>query len=137
MADEFRAILEGELESIKSLGRYRFLRDIGTPARVEITIGGKKYLNFSSNDYLGFATSDQLIDSLGAIGEKWGIGSGASRLICGNMEVHGDLERRIAAFKGTESGLVFSSGYMANLGIVSTLGTPGRRSSPTSSTMHP
>ncbi len=124
MADDFRAALEGELESIKSLGRYRFLRDIGSPARVEITIGDKKYLNFSSNDYLGFATSDQLIDSLGAIGEKWGIGSGASRLICGNMEVHGDLERRIAAFKGTESGLVFSSGYMANLGIVSTLGTP-------------
>jgi 8-amino-7-oxononanoate synthase len=124
MAVDFRIALEEELRKIKGRGRYRFLRDIDSPAKVEITIEGKKYLNFSSNDYLGFASSDELVDSLPAIGGRWGIGSGASRLICGNMEVHVELERRIAAFKGAESGLVFSSGYMANLGIVSTLGTP-------------
>lgn len=122
MGDNLKAVLQDELGKIKDRGRYRFLRDIDSPAKVEITIGGKKYLNFSSNDYLGLASSDKLIGSLPDIGGRWGIGSGASRLICGNMAVHALLERRVASFKGAESGLVFSSGYMANLGILSTLG---------------
>lgn len=125
MENDFQHLIEKEIGQIKEQGRYRFLRDIEGPAKVEIAIDGKRYLNFSSNDYLGFASSLELTDSLGEIGRRWGIGSGASRLICGNMGVHTELEERIASFKGAECGLVFSAGYMANLGIVSTLGSPG------------
>jgi 8-amino-7-oxononanoate synthase len=125
VADDVRKVLADELGEIRKRERYRILRSIESPAKIEIFIGGKKYLNFSSNDYLGLAASEKLVASLAAVGWRWGIGSGASRLICGNMEVHDELEQRIADFKGAPCGLVFSSGYMANLGILSTLGSPG------------
>ena len=125
MESEVRGELSRELEEIREKGRYRFLRDLEGPSGVEITIGGKRYLNFSSNDYLGLTSSRELLDILPEAGKKWGVGAGASRLICGNMGVHSELEREIARFKGTETALVFSSGYMANLGIISTLSTSG------------
>lgn len=113
-----------ELDGLKEKGRYRFIRSVSTPAGVEIEIKGRRFVNFSSNDYLGLASHPELVRRAGDLAEKWGVGAGASRLICGNMEVHEQLEREIAEFKGTEAALVFSAGYMANLGIVSTLGSP-------------
>ncbi|RMG60623.1 MAG: 8-amino-7-oxononanoate synthase [Deltaproteobacteria bacterium] len=116
--------MEEELALLREKGRYRFLRDLETPQGVEIVVDGKRYLNFSSNDYLGLASSGFLTGAAGELAKRWGVGAGASRLICGNMEVHRELEVEMARFKGTEECLVFSTGYMANLGIVSTLGTP-------------
>ncbi len=123
MASELERELSRELAEIKEKGRYRQLRDLTSPSGPRVVIDGKEYLNFSSNDYLGFASSGWLVDALKEGGRKWGVGAGASRLICGNMKIHSDLEREIASFKGTESALVFSCGYMANLGIISTLGS--------------
>jgi 8-amino-7-oxononanoate synthase len=78
-------------------------------------------LNFSSNDYLGLANNGRIkAAAQGAIAE-YGLGSGASRLICGNMGPHEKLEEDLALLKKTESALLFSSGYMANTGIIPAL----------------
>jgi glycine C-acetyltransferase/8-amino-7-oxononanoate synthase len=81
-------------------------------------------LNFCSNNYLGLANHPAVVSALAGFAARYGVGSGASRLICGHMDVHGDIEDAVARFKGTEASLTFGSGYLANLGILSTLGGP-------------
>ncbi|VAX36793.1 8-amino-7-oxononanoate synthase [hydrothermal vent metagenome] len=86
-----------------------------------IFIEGKEVLNFCSNNYLGLASDKRLCDAAKAVMEEQGFGAGASRLVCGNMPAHQQLEHAIANFKGAEACLLFSSGYMANVGIISSL----------------
>lgn len=110
-----------ELEVLEKKGLRRALRQQeGTQGR-KITVNGKEVLNFCSNNYLGLAGDERLCEAAKKSLELEGFGSGASRLICGNMESHQKLEKAIAEFKGTESCLLFSSGYMANGGIISSL----------------
>ena len=78
-------------------------------------------MNFSSNDYLGLAASEELKDAMIEGVERYGVGSGASRLVCGNFSVHEELEQTIADFKQTEAALAFSSGYAAALGTIPAL----------------
>ena len=104
------------LEEIKARDLYRELVELETPQGRLISVDGKKLINFSSNDYLGLAK-----EADPECFEKWGAGSGASRLICGNFKVHRELERRLAEVKKTEESLLFSTGYMANLGVISSL----------------
>ncbi|MCL5966082.1 MAG: 8-amino-7-oxononanoate synthase [Deltaproteobacteria bacterium] len=114
--------LSGEIAALKAMGRYRFLRTVSGPQEATIAIDGKVRLNFSSNNYLGLANHPAVVAALSDYAERYGVGSGASRLICGHMEPHAELEEAVARLKGTESALSFSAGYMANLGILSTLG---------------
>jgi 8-amino-7-oxononanoate synthase len=83
-----------------------------------VTVGGRKVLLMCSNDYLGLASHPKLKEAACAAMEQYGFGSGASRLVSGNSALHEELENRLAAFKGTESAIVFNSGYAANTGII-------------------
>ena len=87
----------------------------------EITFKGKKLLNFSSNDYLGLSKDPRVIQSAENALRRYGAGSRSSRMISGSLEIHEELERRLAEFRGAESCLVFPSGFMTNLGVLSAL----------------
>ncbi len=118
------SFLDEEIGVLKAKGRYRFLRRVSGPQDAEIVIGGARRLNFSSNNYLGLANHPAVVAALAEHSARYGVGSGASRLISGHMDVHAELEDAVARFKGTEAALTFGSGYLANLGILSTLGGP-------------
>ena len=115
------SFIPGEIAALKDRGRYRFLRRVGTAQDATIGMEGRQLLNFSSNNYLGLANDPDVVAALSEYAGRYGVGSGASRLIGGHMDVHARLEDAMAAFKGTESCLTFSAGYLANLGILSTL----------------
>ena len=102
-------------------GLYRELRRVDSPQSTRIEIDGQTLLNFSSNDYLGLANDPALKAAAAAAVEKYGAGSGASRLICGSLAPHHELEEALAAFKGTPAALSFSSGYAAALGAICAL----------------
>lgn len=108
--------LEEELTNLKKRKLYRELKTLDSPQGKEVIVDGKRVLNFSSNDYLSLASNFNC-NCL----ERWGFGSGASRLVCGNFAIHERLEKKLAEIKKTESALLFSTGYMANLGVISTL----------------
>jgi len=110
-----------ELEDLEARGTRRSLKMIDSPQGREINVEGKRVLNFCSNDYLGLANDGRIKAAAIEAIESFGFGSGASRLVCGNMRAHEDLERDLARFKKTESVLVYSSGYMANAGIIPAL----------------
>ncbi len=109
------------LLSLERANLKRQLKTVQSSQGREIVIDGKKVLNFCSNNYLGLADDIRLRQSAMEGIAQYGLGSGASRLVCGNMKPFEELEQSIARFKGTESSLVFSSGYMANQGIISSL----------------
>lgn len=113
--------LEEFLQDLESQGLKRHLRSVDGSQGREIIIDGRRVLNFCSNNYLGLADDPRLKQSASESIEKEGIGAGASRLVCGNMQAHRALEEKIARFKGAESSLVFSCGYMANVGIISSV----------------
>jgi len=100
--------------------RYRQRKIVETAQDVVLTIGGKEYLNFCSNDYLGLANHPRLIQRQKQALDIYGCGSGASHLVCGHSAAHHSLEEELAELLGVEAVLLFSSGYMANLGILST-----------------
>lgn len=112
---------DSELEAIKAAGLYRRLRRVEGDQGPMLTIGGREVINFSSNNYLGIANHPELAAAAKAAIDRYGCGSGASRLISGNMTLHEELENRLAQFKGTEAALVFNSGFQANMGVISTL----------------
>jgi 8-amino-7-oxononanoate synthase len=116
--------VERELSALKQQGRHRFLRRVSGAQDTQIVIDGRKLLNFSSNNYLGLSTHPEVVEAFNAYAHRYGVGAGASRLISGNMEIHAELENAVARFKGREAALVFSSGYLANLGILDVLGAP-------------
>lgn len=108
-------------ESLRFLRKKGLLRDIkdrNSPQGSRIEINGKECINFSSNDYLGLASHPYIIESAVKSLEKYGFGSGASRLLLGGSILHRDLEKEIANFKKAESALIFNSGYSANIGII-------------------
>jgi len=119
------SFIDEEIVALKEKGRYRFLRRLSTPQDARIVIEGEEVLNFSSNNYLGLANHPEVVAALADFAARYGVGAGASRLISGHMDVHAELEEAMARFKGAEACLTFSAGYMANLGILSTLGDSG------------
>ncbi|MCL4787383.1 MAG: 8-amino-7-oxononanoate synthase [Verrucomicrobia bacterium] len=118
---EFERELQSRLASIRAQGLYRELRRVHSSQGPRIEIGGKTLLNFSSNDYLGLSNHPVLKEAAIKAVEKFGAGSGASRLICGSLAPHHDLEESLARFKGTEAALSFSSGYAAAIGTICAL----------------
>ena len=100
---------------------YRHRNIIDSPQGVVINIAGRNYINFSSNDYLGLANHPDVVSSFQTATKEYGAGAGASHLVVGHQKPHHDLENALAKFTGRDRALVFSSGYMANLGILSAL----------------
>ncbi len=110
--------LSSELDSLKQQGLYRKLRVLEGKPEAHTTFDQKSVVNLSSNNYLGLATHPKLVKAALEAVEKFGVGSGAVRTISGTMEMHMELERRLAAFKHVESVVVFQSGFAANAGTV-------------------
>ena len=121
MSDAFKQFLSGELEAIEAAGLLRTLRRMESPQQVEVNAGGRALINFSSNDYLGFAAHESLKEAAQSCVETLGAGAGSARLISGSQSIIHELEASLAAFKQTEAALCFSSGYAAALGTVPAL----------------
>ncbi|HEX4463442.1 MAG TPA: 8-amino-7-oxononanoate synthase [Solirubrobacterales bacterium] len=113
------------LEELRDRGLHRRLRLIGGPQGPRVTLDGKQVLLLCSNDYLGLANHPKVRGAAAEAAMRWGAGAGASRLISGNMQPHSRLEKRLAAFKGYESALLFGSGYLANTGTIAALAKEG------------
>ena len=117
--------LRDQLEDLKRSGRYRLLREVEGPPGTTIVIDGRKLLQFSSNNYLGLANHPRLKAAAMAAVERYGVGSGASRLVCGNLDLNRKLEEKLAQLKKKEAALLYSTGYMANLGVIAALAGEG------------
>src|SRR3989339_1455635 len=113
--------LKKELQELENGGLLRKLRLLEGAQDPKVVVEGREVLNLCSNNYLGLANDARVKKAAQDAVEKYGVGSGASRLITGNMELHEQLEKKIAQFKGTESALLFNTGYMANAGTISAL----------------
>ncbi len=110
-----------EIRRLKEVGLYRQMRYLQSPQLPHVEIAGKNCLMLSSNSYLGLCDDPRLKQAAVDAMEKYGVGSGGSRLTTGSYEIHQQLEKEIAAFKGTEAALVFNTGYMANVGVISAI----------------
>lgn len=113
--------LSGQLEQARQQNLYRQRRVIDGPQAVQIEVDGRSVLNFCSNDYLGLANHPEVAAAFKAGVDRYGVGSGSAHLICGHSKAHHGLEEELAAFTGRERALLFSTGYMANLGVISAL----------------
>ncbi len=113
------------LQELRDRGLYRRLRLIEGPQGPQVLLDGKRVLLLCSNNYLGLADHPRVREAAAEAALRWGAGAGASRLVCGNMEPHRQLEVRLAAFKGYEAALLFGSGYLANTGAVAALAGAG------------
>jgi 8-amino-7-oxononanoate synthase len=116
---------QGELAQRKQAGLNRVRRQISSPQQPVLTADGKSLLSFCSNDYLGLANHPAIREALVAALPKTGFGGAASHLICGHHTAHQRLEERVARFVGRSSALLFSTGYMANTGVISALAGRG------------
>ena len=121
MTSDLNNDLCDRLNSLREQGLYRELRRINSPQLPHTQVDGRTLLNFSSNDYLGLANDPVLKEAAIKGIERYGAGSGASRLVCGSLAPHHELEQAIAAFKGAEAALAFSSGYASAVGTICAL----------------
>ena len=113
--------LQKELEQRKIDGLLRQRRLLDSPQAEHIVANQKPYLSFCSNDYLGLANRPELIAAMQKAAEDSGVGSGASNLITGHHRYHDDLEKQLARFVDMPAALLFSTGYMANIGVLGAL----------------
>ena len=113
--------IKDQLVAINEQGLYRNRRVSETPQGIEVIVDGRKLINFCSNDYLGLANHPTVIEAFKTASEQYGVGSGSAHLICGHSRVHHQLEQELAEFTGRDRALLFSTGYMANLGVISAL----------------
>jgi len=113
--------LNKHLEERAAQGLLRSRRTLATPQSPHIVVDGKPYLAFCSNDYLGIASHPELAAALQQGAQQWGVGAGAAHLVSGHFGPHHQLEQQLAAFAGKPAALLFSTGYMANLGVVQAL----------------
>lgn len=107
-----------KIEELKKEGVYRKLSVSSSPNKAVITLNGKQVINLCSNNYLGFANHPRVKEAAKKAIDKYGVGSGAVRTISGNIEIHEELDERLAKFKREEAALVFQSGFLANLGVI-------------------
>ncbi len=110
-----------EISNLKDAGLYNNIRTLSSPQGAWLIVDGKKVLNFCSNNYLGLANHPKLVEAAKSASERYGVGPGAVRTIAGTMDLHTDLENRLAAFKGVEAAITFQSGFNANLATIPAL----------------
>ncbi|WP_088241528.1 8-amino-7-oxononanoate synthase [Calothrix rhizosoleniae] len=115
------AWLEQSLETIHRADWYRSVKTIQSSPGATVILDGQNVINFASNDYLGLAGDKRLIEAATRAIREFGTGSTGSRLLSGHRELHGELEQAIASLKQTEDAVIFSSGYLANLGAITAL----------------
>jgi 8-amino-7-oxononanoate synthase len=113
--------LQTELDERAALGLLRQRRTLQSPQSSHIVVDGKRYLSFCCNDYLGLANHPELTDAMQRGAAQYGVGAGAAHLVSGHTQAHHDLEVALAAFVNKPAALLFSTGYMANLGVVQAL----------------
>jgi glycine C-acetyltransferase len=106
---------------LKEQGLYNRIRTIGSAQGAWLTVDGKNVLNFCSNNYLGLANHPRIVEAAKEATKKYGVGPAAVRSIAGTMDLHVQLEQRLAKFKGAEDVITFQSGFTANLGTISAL----------------
>lgn len=107
-----------KISSLKERNLFRTIRDRGSSQGNRIMLGEKEFINFASNDYLGFSNNEEIIMAGIEVLKEYGSGGGASRLLSGGTIIHRRLEEKIALFKGAEDSLLFNSGYAANTGVI-------------------
>ena len=113
--------LADELKDLEAAGLRRCRRVLESSQGARIVVDGREFLSFCSNDYLGLASHPALIGAAQSAAARYGVGAGASHLVSGHSVLHHELEAALAAFTGLPAALLFSTGYMANLGIVTAL----------------
>jgi len=113
--------MEQELDSLKQAGLFNRIRTLSSPQGAHLVVDGKSVLNFCSNNYLGLANHPRMVKAVQDIVTQYGVGPAAVRTIAGTMEIHRQLERRLAAFKGVEAAISFQSGFAANLATIQAL----------------
>lgn len=113
--------IEKELQGLKEAGLYNRIRTLSSPQGPWLVVDGKRVLNFCSNNYLGLANHPRLLEAARQAMERYGLGPAAVRSIAGTMDLHVELERRMAAFKGVEAAITFQSGFNANIAAIPAL----------------
>lgn len=113
--------LQAELAELQQRDLLRRRQIVTTAQGARITVAGRDYLNFASNDYLGLANHPALIAAAQQAVAEWGVGSGASHLVCGHQAPHEALEQAFARQQGRAAALLFGAGYLANLGVITAL----------------
>jgi 8-amino-7-oxononanoate synthase len=112
------------LADVRTAGRWRQPRDLHATGAVTGTVDGRPVVTFASNDYLGLTHHPGVVAAAHDALDRWGAGTGASRLVVGSRPSHGELEAELAAWKGTEAAVLFPTGFAANLGLLATFGGP-------------
>jgi glycine C-acetyltransferase len=113
--------IQDEIQNLKDAGLYNRIRTLSSPQGAWLVVDGKQVLNFCSNNYLGLASHPRLVRAVQQAVEKYGVGPAAVRTIAGTMDLHLQLEQRLANFKGVEAAISFQSGFNANLGAIPAL----------------
>jgi len=116
--------VEGELAAVRDAGRWREPRDLVVAGAVTGMVDGRPVVTFASNDYLGLTHHPAVVAAAHDAVDRWGTGTGASRLVVGSRPLHRELETELAAWKGSEAALLFPTGFAANLGLLAALGGP-------------
>jgi 8-amino-7-oxononanoate synthase len=117
--------IEQRLAELRELGLYRRLRMVSGPQGPRVVLEGRPVLLLCSNNYLGLADHPRVREAAADAAMRWGVGTGASRLVSGSMTIHRRLEEALAGFEGTQSALLFGSGYLANTGAIAALAADG------------
>ncbi|MCW5888161.1 MAG: glycine C-acetyltransferase [Anaerolineales bacterium] len=110
-----------ELQALRDAGLYNHIRTLGSPQGAWLQVDGQRVLNFCSNNYLGLANHPRLLAAAEAAMRQYGLGPGAVRSIAGTMDLHVELDTRMAAFKGVEAAITLQSGFTANLAVLPAL----------------
>ncbi|MEI8196256.1 MAG: 8-amino-7-oxononanoate synthase [Phycisphaerae bacterium] len=116
-----------DLEQRRAAHTFRSLTEVAGAQGPTLRIAGKEFLQFCTNNYLGLANDPAVVDAARAALDRYGMGAGASRLVAGSMELHHRLEEELARFKGVPAALVLSTGFMANLAVLTTFAGPADR----------
>jgi glycine C-acetyltransferase len=117
MNDKFISRLQSEIEEIKSSGLYKNERVISSPQGAEITVNGRKVLNFCANNYLGLSSHPKTIEAAHRYIDSHGYGMSSVRFICGTQDIHKELEQKLAEFLGTEDTILYVAAFDANGGV--------------------
>jgi glycine C-acetyltransferase len=121
MTDVKTAWISEEIGNLKAQGLFTHIRTLSSPQGAWLVVDGKRVLNFSSNNYLGLANHPRLVEAAKTAMDRYGVGPAAVRTIAGTMDLHLELEERLAKFKGVEAALAFQSGFAANLATIPAL----------------
>ncbi|HMM27969.1 MAG TPA: glycine C-acetyltransferase [Aggregatilineaceae bacterium] len=121
MTHDKTAWIEAEIASLKEQGLFTHIRTLSSPQGAWLVVDGRRVLNFSSNNYLGMANHPRVVEAAKQAMDRYGVGPAAVRTIAGTMDLHLELEERLARFKGAEAAVTFQSGFTANLATLGAL----------------